>query len=230
MSAVIEHSRVGSSDPPPNILVMEDEVSVAKGLEMTLEEEGYLVDLALNGKSAIDTFQKKDFDLLVADLRLPDINGMDVIRNVKETHPDTVVVVITGYASVDSVVESMRLGAYDYLSKPFTEDQIKTTVDKALKQKQLKQPPVSVPKPESAEDKLIQKREVNRVLNRTAEDAEFWKELMQNGSAALQEYRLSDEAKAAVASGDLKWLNEQVGELTQKQLLFIYKRLEREAW
>jgi DNA-binding NtrC family response regulator len=209
---------------------MEDEVSVAKGLEMTLEEEGYLVDLALNGKSAIDTFRKKDFDLLVADLRLPDISGMDVIRNVKETHPDTAVVVITGYASVDSVVESMRLGAYDYLSKPFTEDQIKTTVDKALKQKQLKRPPVSVPKPESAEDQLIQKREVNRVLNRTAEDAEFWKELMQNGSAALQEYRLSDEAKAAIASGDLKWLNEQVGELTQKQLLFIYKRLEREAW
>ena len=91
-------------------------------------------------------------------------------------------------------------------------------------------PPVSIPKPESADDQLIQKREIYRVLNRTAEDTEFWNELMQNGSEALQDYRLSDEAKAAIVSADLKWLNEQIGELTQKQLRFIYKRLEREAW
>ncbi len=229
MITVTENLQVAPS-PPPHILVMEDEVTVGKGLEMVLEEEGYMVDLALNGKSAIETFRKKDFDLLVADLRLPDINGMEVIRTVKETRPETAVVVITGYASVDSVVESMKLGAYDYLSKPFTDDQIKTTVDNALKDRKLKQAPVSIPKPESAEDQLIQKREVHRVLNRTADDADFWNELMQNGSEALQEYRLSDEAKAAIVSGDLKWLNEKIGELTQKQLRYIYRRLEREAW
>jgi predicted DNA-binding protein len=58
----------------------------------------------------------------------------------------------------------------------------------------------------------------------------FWRELMENGSEALEDYRLSGEAKAAIVSGDLKWINENVGELTQKQLMFIYKRLEREAW
>jgi PleD family two-component response regulator len=68
---------------PPNILVMEDELSVAKGLEMVLTEEGYIVDLAMNGKDALDIFDQKTFDLLVADLRLPDINGMEVIRSVK---------------------------------------------------------------------------------------------------------------------------------------------------
>jgi len=78
--------------------------------------------------------------------------------------------------------------------------------------------------------KLIQKREVTQALNRTAEDGDFWRDLMENGTMALESYNLSSEAKAAIASGDLKWINENVGELTQKQLMFIYKRLEREAW
>jgi primase-polymerase (primpol)-like protein len=80
------------------------------------------------------------------------------------------------------------------------------------------------------EAKVIQKREVIRVLNRTYEDPEFWRDLADLGSEALDEYRLSPEAKAAIASGDLKWINEEVGELTQKQLKFITKRLEREVW
>jgi DNA-binding response OmpR family regulator len=229
MVAVKEKSRAEQS-AQPNILVMEDEESVAKGLEMVLEEEGYDVDLAMNGKTAIETIRTKDFDVLVADLRLPDINGMEVIRMIRESRPDTVVVVITGYASVNSVVESMKLGAYDYLAKPFTEDQIKSTVGKALKDRLAKKPAAAVPKPETVEDALIQKREVHRVLNRTAEDPEFWNALMESGSEALRDYQLSDEAKAAIVSADLKWLNEQVGELTQKQLKYIYNRMEREAW
>jgi len=83
---------------------------------------------------------------------------------------------------------------------------------------------------ETEEEKLIQKREVIQVLNRSAEDTDFWADLMKTGSEALVDYELSMEAKAAIASGDLKWINENVGELTQKQLMFIYKRLEREAW
>jgi hypothetical protein len=88
----------------------------------------------------------------------------------------------------------------------------------------------TVKKAKTAEEKLIQKREVSQVLNRAAEDSVFWKSLMENGSIALMGYQLSMEAKAAIVSGDLKWINENVGELTQKQLMFIYKRLEREAW
>ena len=87
-----------------------------------------------------------------------------------------------------------------------------------------------IKKAETEEEKLIQKREVLTVLGRTAEDMDFWTDLMENGSSALAGYQLSSEAKAAIASGDLKWINENVGELTQKQLMFIYKRLEREAW
>ena len=80
------------------------------------------------------------------------------------------------------------------------------------------------------QDRLIQRREVTRVLDRTAQDRIFWRDLIQVGSEALKSYHLSNEAKAAIVSGDLGWINQNVGELTQKQLMFIYKRLEREAW
>ena len=229
MVAVAEKIRTAEKTSP-NVLVMEDEFSVAKGLEMVLSEEGYKVALAATGRAALDNFREKGCDVLVADLRLPDIDGMDVIRMIKSARPETIVVVITGYSSVDSAVESMKLGAFDYLPKPFTDDQIKSAVSRALKEKQAELPSVSAPKAKTAEEKLIQKREIFRVLNRTAEDRDFWNELMQSGSEALQDYHLSDEAKAAIVSADLKWLNEQIGELTQKQLMFIYTRLEREAW
>jgi DNA-binding response OmpR family regulator len=215
---------------PPDILVMEDEPSVAQGLQMVLHEEGYNVDVAMTGGSALDTFDKKGFDLLVADLRLPDIDGMEVIRRVKEKKPDTGVIVITGYSSVSSSVEAMKLGVYDYLPKPFTDEDFKHAVEGALEGK--KKTVVEFPKVdfESEKGKLLQKREVIRVLNRTTEDSDFWRELMEKGSQALGEYQLSGRAKYAITQGDLNWINENVGELTQKQLMFIYKRLEREAW
>jgi ActR/RegA family two-component response regulator len=217
-------------DVPPNILVMEDDHSVAKGLEMVLTEEGYDVNLAGTGELAIKAFKEKKFDLLVADLRLPDIDGMEVIKQIKEQKPETEVIVITGYGTTAKAVEAMKIGVHDFLPKPFTEDQIKIAINEALQMHAQTTHPEDATTAETTEEKLIQKREVSRVLNRTAEDNDFWTDLMDNGSAALEGYTLSMAAKAAIASGDLKWINENVGELTQKQLMFIYKRLEQEAW
>lgn len=229
MRTSIETQSVGF-DMPPNILVMEDDMAVAKGLEMVLTEEGYSVNLAGTGELAMQAFKEKKFDLLVADLRLPDVNGMDVIREVKERKPETEVIVITGYGTTATAVEAMKIGVHDFLPKPFTEEQIKTSINGALASQDAKVEHEETKKAETTEEKLIQKREVANVLNRTAEDSEFWNDLMENGSAALADYRLSMEAKAAITSGDLRWINQNVGELTQKQLMFIYKRLEREAW
>jgi NADH:ubiquinone oxidoreductase subunit E/ActR/RegA family two-component response regulator len=119
--------------PWPQILLLEDEASVAKGLKMILDEEGYsAVDLAMTGRSALDTFRQKEVDLLIADLRLPDIDGLEVIRQVKHDRPDTGVIVITGYSTVNSAVTAMKLGAADYLSKPFGEDEFVSAVKGAL--------------------------------------------------------------------------------------------------
>jgi len=217
----------GPNGAHPHILVMEDDRNVAKGLEMTLTEEGYGVYVAGTGQLAMDAFKDEHFDLLIADLRLPDINGMEVIRQVKELDPKTGVIAITGYPTTAIAVEAMKLKVNDFLPKPFNEDQIKTAVSKALQARE-ERPTVESAKTE--EEKLIQKREVTEILNRTADDSKFWASLMENGSEALKTYTLSSEAKAAILSGDLRWINQNIGELTQKQLMFIYKRLENEAW
>ena len=212
----------------PHVLLMEDEMNVAKGLEMVMREEGYEVDLADTGQGALDKFRASEFDLLVADLRLPDMDGMDVVQHVREKRPRTNVVIITGYPSVSSAVQAVRMGVSDYLRKPFTEDEFKTAVKSALKEKEKESMEELIV--ETQKERLIQKEEVTRVLERAYQNGEFWRVLMEDGSEALKEYRLSRKAKAAILSGDLDWIRKNIGELTEEQLMFIYKRLEREAW
>jgi len=132
MNALQEAVRTADR-PWPQILLLEDEDSVAKGLQMILEEEGYrAVDLAMSGRGALDRFHRKEVDLLIADLRLPDIDGLEVIKQVKHDRPDTSVIVITGYSTVDSAVTAMKLGVKDYLSKPFSEEEFVSAVRGAL--------------------------------------------------------------------------------------------------
>jgi len=212
----------------PQILIMEDEINLSKGLKMVLEEEGYDVDLAMTGESALEKIGRRYFDLLVADLRLPDIDGMEVIKEVKSAHPHTQAIVITGYPSVASAVESVKLGVHDYLRKPFSEDDLKQAISEALKKKD----EVSIEDilVTTEQDRLIQKQEVLRVLDRASQDNSFRLDLLEQGSSALQPYHLSMEAKAAIVSGDLNWIKKHVGELTTDQLQFIYRLLEREVW
>ena len=215
---------------PPHILVMEDEETVARGLEMVLEEEGYDVDLAFTGAGALETFSNSDFDLVIADLRLPDSDGLEIIKIVKERRPETEIVVITGYSSVSSVVDAMKIGVADYLPKPFTESEIKVAIGNALNKERLTPQEKVEPPPEITADKLIEKREVLQVLDRTNWDVEFARNLLEGDSSALNSYALSWEAKAAITSGDLNWLRINVGKLTEEQMIFVNKRLQREAW
>ena len=107
----LQENTATNFEVPPHILVMEDDLSVAKGLEMVLSEEGYDVNLAGTGELAMKAFKQKRFDLLVADLRLPDIDGMEVIKQVKAAKPETEVIVITGYGTTATAVEAMKLGS-----------------------------------------------------------------------------------------------------------------------
>jgi DNA-binding response OmpR family regulator len=204
-----------------HILVMEDDASISAALDMILTEAGYDVDVAETGEAALELFEQKGFDLIIADLKLPGINGMEVIKQIKEKKPEMEVIVITGVGTQPIAEEAMTLGAHDFLPKPFTDDQIKTAINEALKHHDAG--PFHL-------FSLIQKREVLGVLSRAADDQSFWDDLMKLGSEALEKTQLISDAKAAIASGDLKWINENVGELNQKQLKFIYKRLERETY
>jgi two-component system response regulator PilR (NtrC family) len=115
-----------------HILVVDDELSMRELLELMLNREGYQVTCAEDGRKAIRLLEKNQYDLLLCDIKLGDISGLDVLRASKKSSQDTVVILISAYASTETAVEAMNEGAYDYVPKPFDKDELLQTVAKAL--------------------------------------------------------------------------------------------------
>lgn len=120
------------------ILVVDDEEGMRNLLAIMLKKEGYDVTVASNGDEAIRASEKEIFDLVITDVRMPKISGMEVLRAIKEISPETIVLVMTAYSSTESVIEAMRGGAYDYVTKPFQVDEVKITIANALERKRLR--------------------------------------------------------------------------------------------
>ncbi|RJR43482.1 MAG: response regulator [Desulfobacteraceae bacterium] len=114
------------------VLVVEDESSVANSLGVLLKESGYQVRVAGTGKDALETLDRHEVDLFVADLQLPDMNGMEVVRQTRRRNPQTGIIVMTGEPSVPAAVEAMKSGVLDYLPKPFTKEEFLNRVQRAL--------------------------------------------------------------------------------------------------
>jgi len=119
------------------ILVVEDELDMLKGLMKMLERESYKVDGVSSGTEAIKRLEQSVFDVVITDLKLPGSSGIEVLKKLKEISPESVGIMITGYGTVESAVEAMRLGAYDYILKPFDMQKIKIVVRNALDQSSL---------------------------------------------------------------------------------------------
>ncbi|MFO7964703.1 MAG: sigma-54 dependent transcriptional regulator [Desulfobacterales bacterium] len=115
-----------------NILVIDDELSMRELLEFILSREGYQVALADSGKSAVKALEKNTYDLLLCDIKLGDITGLDVLRASKKKNKHAPVIMISAYASTETAVEAMNEGAYDYVPKPFDNEELKQTIKKAL--------------------------------------------------------------------------------------------------
>jgi two-component system response regulator PilR (NtrC family) len=115
-----------------SILVVDDELSMRELLEYMLSKEGYHVTCAKSGREAIDLLDKNRFDLMLCDIRLGDLTGLDVLRAAKKNDADVVSIMISAYASTESAVEAMNEGAYDYVPKPFNTDELMDTIVKAL--------------------------------------------------------------------------------------------------
>jgi two-component system, NtrC family, response regulator PilR len=116
----------------PHILVVDDELSMRELLEVLLIKEGYKVTCAENGIDAIARIKKTVFDLLLCDIRLGDITGIDVLKALKEENQDTVVIMISAFATTEAAVEAMNEGAYDFVPKPFNNEELKQTIKNAL--------------------------------------------------------------------------------------------------
>src|SRR5438046_3512612 len=107
---------------PPRMLVVDDERSMREVLAIVLRREGYEVLLAENGRGAIDMLEREPVDLLISDIKMPDLSGVDVLRAAKKIDQDILGIMITAFASTETAVEEMRLGACGYLSKPVDTD------------------------------------------------------------------------------------------------------------
>ncbi|MFW6052299.1 MAG: sigma-54-dependent transcriptional regulator [Desulfosalsimonas sp.] len=119
------------------LLIVDDELSMREFLEIMLGREGYAVKSAETGRQANSMLDEESFDLVLCDIRLGDITGLDVLRKAKSVNPDTVLIMISAYATAENAVEAMNEGAYDYLPKPFDNDELKQTILKALELKTL---------------------------------------------------------------------------------------------
>ena len=120
-----------------NILVVDDDSIIRDGCTEIFKSEGYLATTAENGFQALKKIKQKNFDLIFTDLKMPGIGGMELLVEIKELLPQADMVVMTGYATVESAVEAMRLGVYDYVTKPFTPDTIRKILHNIINKRKL---------------------------------------------------------------------------------------------
>ena len=116
----------------PNVLVVDDEKTVCSSCKKILTQEGYNVDVALSGKEALNKVKGNGFDVVIADWKMPEIDGIEVTRRIKKENPNIVVIMITGYPSVESSIQAMRSGISDYVPKPFTPEELSDAMVRAL--------------------------------------------------------------------------------------------------
>jgi signal transduction histidine kinase len=123
--------------PEASLLVVDDEVATLKTLSAGLEDIGYRVTTAINGQGALEQIRKKPFNILITDIQLPDISGLEILEMAKELNPETAVIMITGHASIETAVEAINDGAYAYVLKPATMSELETIINNALREQRL---------------------------------------------------------------------------------------------
>ena len=123
--------------PKEKILIVDDEKSIRDFLEIMLKKEGYKVASASSGEEALKLVNQINYDLVISDIRMKGMSGVELLKNIKEINPETVVLMVTAYASVDTAIDAMKAGAYDYIAKPFKIEEVKHIIRNALDRKRL---------------------------------------------------------------------------------------------
>ena len=124
---------------PIRTLIIDDEKFVCEGCRLALKQNGHSVDVRMTGKEGVEALRAGDYEVILLDLRLPDMDGMEILRILTDQRPGECLIVITGYPSVKNAVEAMKLGAYDYLAKPFSDDELLLAVERAAEKRRLMQ-------------------------------------------------------------------------------------------
>ena len=114
------------------ILVVDDEITVCKSIRSALIQENYDIDMALSGEEALQKEKTKKYDVMIVDLMMPGISGLDLLRSIKNTNPAVRVIMVTGYPTMKNTLQAMQIGAFDFLPKPFLPADLRNLVAKAL--------------------------------------------------------------------------------------------------
>jgi two-component system response regulator PilR (NtrC family) len=125
------------SNRSPRILIIDDEQSLREMLTVLLQREGYQIDQAVDGEDALAKIAENNLDLIISDIKMPRLTGIDLLRRLREQENDTTMIMMTAFSSTEEAVEAMKLGAYDYITKPFKNDEIRLVVKNALERRQL---------------------------------------------------------------------------------------------
>ena len=120
------------------IMVVDDEENIREVLSNYLETLGYEIQTASDGKDALEKFEAGAFDLIISDLLMPNIDGLELLRKVREKDRDVVFLMITGYPSIETAVEAIKKGAYDYITKPFHMEDVKIRIERSFEKKNLR--------------------------------------------------------------------------------------------
>ena len=203
------------------LLVIDDEQIVLDSVKRILSKESYTLSLTTKSREGLKMALSEDFDLILTDIKMPEIGGMRVLRDIKREKPKTPVVILTGYATVQSAVGAMKLGASDYLEKPFLPDVLLKTIEKVISK-------AGNYNPEPQE--MMNHEEILKILDRTDKDNDFVANLFYYGSEALEEYNLTSAEKLAILTGDIKWLEKNIGELKPNHKRWLEQRLSAEIW
>ncbi|MDA8141420.1 MAG: response regulator [Desulfobacteraceae bacterium] len=194
------------------VLVVDDEQIVLDSVRRILSAENFEVETTLNGQEGIRRAQNNTYDLVLSDVRMPDISGKIVLREVKRAKPLLPVVIISGYATVQSAIQCMRLGASHVLEKPFTPEELIQVVNSALDKSDRVNPD---------EQGLIHEEEIRKILNRATRNPQFAQEIIDKEALALEEYNLTATEKLALLTGDVAWFEQYMGELEPKHKKFF---------
>jgi DNA-binding NtrC family response regulator len=122
---------------PPRVLAVDDEEVVCESIRRVLTDEGYVVSTSTSPHTALELLRKDPYDLLLLDIKMPEMDGIDVLRAARDISPETEVLIVTGYATIETAVEAIKLGAFDYLEKPVSPPQLLVATARALERKQL---------------------------------------------------------------------------------------------
>jgi len=178
--------------PPPRVLVVDDEETVTVTLQGILELDGYSVTASTSGEIALELMRTHPFDVVLTDLRMDGVDGLDLLRELHTISPDSVAIVLTGYGSIDSAVQALREGAYDYLVKPCDILELRTTVARGLERARL-----ASQLRQRLRD-LEQANETNRALNLELEAR------VERATAELRQEMLAKDEFMSTVSHDLK--------------------------